>query len=203
MSCTLQRKHITIKRKTASDVSRQYSSSDPVKRSAAAAAVADNQMTIYWLMSSVWWSNLSSNMLFMNLWLLPRLTQPSNEVKEVRRQQKWSLQRHSVMLSLCTSSPRLLLNSSSSSPPYCVSHFFKIPVFFPTFLLYLLYLYFCPLNHACLVLSDTNSICSSFFSRICTNISMLSSSSITIFTTIWGCSGFCALCPGSLSSLVT
>lgn len=64
-------------------------------------------------------------MLFMNLWLLPRLTQPSNEVKEVRRQQKWSLQRHSVMLSLCTSSPRLLLNSSSSSPPYCVSHFFK------------------------------------------------------------------------------
>lgn len=128
MSCTLQRKHITIKRKTASDVSRQYSSSDPVKRSAAAAAVADNQMTIYWLMSSVWWSNLSSNMLFMNLWLLPRLTQPSNEVKEVRRQQKWSLQRHSVMLSLCTSSPRLLLNSSSSSI-LCLTFLFSFQLF--------------------------------------------------------------------------
>lgn len=67
-------------------------------------------------------------MLFMNLWLLPRLTQPSNEVKEVRRQQKWSLQRHSVMLSLCTSSPRLLLNSSSSSI-LCLTFLFSFQLF--------------------------------------------------------------------------
>ena len=187
-----------------SDVSRQYSSSDPVKPStaaaaAAAAAVDDNQMTIYWLMSSVWWSNVSSNMLFMSLWLLPRLTQPSNEVKEVRRQQKWSLQR------LCHAFTLHFLSSSSSIS--CLM-FIK---FLLSFNLFCCIFHSCPLNHACLVLTDTNSSCSSFFSRIsCSGFMALTpaccipaASQITIFTTIWGCSGFCALCPGSLSSLVT